>query len=149
MKVNTYADTSFIIPLFIKEDTSCSAILEIADRLTEPIPLIFLNSVEWVAAINARLYRKEITCAIHDAAFAKFREYLQQGVFVRLPIDLERLRERAETLSNRHTPLNGSRTLDLLHVAAAQLLGCRRFLAFDQRQLATAKAEGLDTAPAA
>lgn len=147
MKFATYADTSFIVSLFIHEDTSESAITE-AERLTEPLPLVFLNSVEWVAAINARLYRKEITAAIHGAAFAKFREYLKQGVFVRIPIDVDMLREKAETLSNRYTPLNGCRTLDLLHVAAAQILECRRFLTFDERQLATAKAEGMQTGPA-
>ncbi|MFP4204285.1 MAG: type II toxin-antitoxin system VapC family toxin [Opitutales bacterium] len=145
MRFHNYADTSFIVPLFIKEDTSESAITE-ADRLSEPLPLVFLNSLEWVAAINARLYRREITCTIRDAAFVKFREYLQMGFFVRIPIDLDVLREKTEALSNRHTSLNGSRTLDLLHVAAAQMLGCCRFLTFDERQRATADAEGLDTA---
>lgn len=46
MRFTAYADTSFLVPLFIKEDTSESAIREAA-RLNGPLPLTFLNSEKW------------------------------------------------------------------------------------------------------
>jgi len=50
-------------------------------------------------------------------------------------------------LSTRHTPTLGTRTLDLLHVAAALELGCTDFLSFDNRQRQAAQAEGLNVLP--
>ena len=41
------------------------------------------------------------------------------------------------------TPTLGTSSLDVLHVASAQVLGCRRFVSYDERQLALAKAAGL------
>ena len=141
-----YADTSFLVPLFIRESTSVAAIEE-ADRLEEPLPLIFLNSIEFINALNARVFRQEITSRIRGAAFAKFQEYLDQDVFVREAVDPEEVRQRAEELSNRYTPRHGARSLDLLHIAAAQFIECRRILTFDERQRVIAKKEGLAVAP--
>jgi predicted nucleic acid-binding protein len=50
---------------------------------------------------------------------------------------------RAAELSQRHTPTLGTRALDVLHVACALELRCRRFLTFDQRQQRLAAAAGL------
>ena len=36
-----------------------------------------------------------------------------------------------------------ARSLDVMHVAAAQLLGCRTFVSADDRQLAVTRAAGL------
>jgi predicted nucleic acid-binding protein len=50
----------------------------------------------------------------------------------------------AERLSAMHSEKLGTRSLDILHVAAAVVLGKQEFLTFDQRQAALAKAAGLD-----
>ena len=140
--MNTYADTSFLVPLFLRESTSPQA-LELANGLTEPLPVGFLTSVEFVNALNARVYRREISVGIRDAALAKFEQYIRQGVWVRTDLEAETLRLHAERLSHRYTPEQGTRSLDLLHVGAAQILGCQRFLTFDLRQQAVAMAEGM------
>lgn len=41
------------------------------------------------------------------------------------------------------TGSTGCRTLDLLHVVSAQLLGCTEFVTTDQRQAASARLAGL------
>jgi hypothetical protein len=46
-------------------------------------------------------------------------------------------------LSDAHTAEFLTRSLDLLHVAAAQAQGCTLFASADDRQLAIAKAAGL------
>ena len=50
---------------------------------------------------------------------------------------------RASELSRAHTPRLGTRSLDVLHVACALELKLPRFLTFDERQQALAKAVGL------
>lgn len=49
----------------------------------------------------------------------------------------------AERLSALHSETLGTRSLDILHVAAALVLGLPEFLTFDQRQLALARAAGM------
>lgn len=49
----------------------------------------------------------------------------------------------AERLSAQHSERLGTRSLDILHVAFAVVLGAREFLSFDQRQAALAAAAGL------
>lgn len=144
--MKTYADTSFLVPLFLRESTSDRAIAA-ANRLSESLPLVFLNSLEWVNAINARLYRGEITPARRETALALFARYVSDGVLVRRDVDLEALRQTAESLSHQHTPTLGVRSLDLLQVAAALQLGCKNFLTFDERQHALARAAGLKVGP--
>jgi len=41
----------------------------------------------------------------------------------------------------------GTRSLDLMHAAAALLLGSETFLSFDERQRKAAKSEGLKVKP--
>jgi predicted nucleic acid-binding protein len=49
----------------------------------------------------------------------------------------------AERLSALHTETIGTRSLDVLHVGSALVLGLAEFLTLDHRQLALAKAAGL------
>jgi predicted nucleic acid-binding protein len=51
---------------------------------------------------------------------------------------------RAEHLARRHAAVLGTRTLDILHVAAALALGATRFVTSDRRQASLAKAARLD-----
>jgi hypothetical protein len=51
----------------------------------------------------------------------------------------------ARQLTARHTALVGCRAFDIFHVAAAVHLRAARFLTFDVRQLALARAAGLRT----
>jgi hypothetical protein len=54
---------------------------------------------------------------------------------------------RAVRLSERHSATNGTRSLDILHVAAAKSLRAVEFISFDGRQRALASATGLIVAP--
>ncbi len=49
----------------------------------------------------------------------------------------------AERLSARHSEALGTRTLDILHVAAALVLGATQLLTFDDRQAGLARDVGL------
>ena len=51
--------------------------------------------------------------------------------------------DAAAELSAAHTAELGTRTLDVLHVATAVVLGLIHFVSYDKRQLALAKRVGL------
>jgi predicted nucleic acid-binding protein len=53
----------------------------------------------------------------------------------------------AERLSAGHSEILGTRSLDVLHVATALVLGARDFLTFDTRQGSLARAAGLRLVP--
>ena len=54
---------------------------------------------------------------------------------------------KAQELSNKHTSAIATRSLDLLHLAAALLSGSQTFLTFDKRQAKAVVAEGLAVKP--
>lgn len=83
-------------------------------------------------------------------ASAVMNGFLQQrstGVFRALPFASE-MWDKAAELSRLHTAAIGTRTLDVLHVAAALLLKPDVFFTFDKRQAKLAKAMRLKVAPA-
>jgi hypothetical protein len=68
--------------------------------------------------------------------------------FLHMPdLDFRALFEHAECLSAAHTAVIGTRSLDILHVAAASLLGARQFVSFDRRQRSLAFKAGLRILP--
>ncbi len=60
-----------------------------------------------------------------------------------LALDWNRVFASACELSAKHTATLLTRSLDLLHVAAAHAASCRVFVSADDCQLAVAKATGL------
>jgi predicted nucleic acid-binding protein len=55
--------------------------------------------------------------------------------------------EKANELSDNYSANLGCRTLDIIHVAAAILIGAREFVTFDARQAEMAKQAGLKVIP--
>jgi predicted nucleic acid-binding protein len=53
----------------------------------------------------------------------------------------------AAQLSERHSAVIGTRSLDVLHIAAAKTLGAVELLSFDTRQRTLAATLGLSTSP--
>jgi predicted nucleic acid-binding protein len=68
---------------------------------------------------------------------------LAGGVLTASPPLAETMIE-AERLSALHSERLGTRTLDVLHVAAVLVLGLTELLTFDARQVALARAIGLN-----
>ena len=78
----------------------------------------------------------------HDPG-ARMNTYLESREMIWSPISVYAWWQEAEALSCAHTMTLGVRTLDLLHVAAARVLGATHFCTFDTRQHALAKAAGM------
>ena len=68
---------------------------------------------------------------------------LNAGLLTTIPVDWSAVHQRAEVLSSVHTPAEGHRLVDILHVATALHLGVTEFLTFDGNQKKLAEVEGL------
>ena len=105
-----------------------------------------LCEVEAVNAIAQRVFRKQISQRQADASIQNLAGDLRDQVFqwAGLP---EPAFVRARVLSRQLTPKLGTRTADLLHVAAALELGATGFYTFDFNQRKAAQSAGLKTNP--
>ena len=83
-----------------------------------------------------------ITGAQRDTSLNALLADLANGVLVTASPPLTEVLTEAERLSALHSDTLGTRSLDILHVAAAVVLGSREFLTFDRRQANLARAAG-------
>lgn len=141
-----YADTGFLASLFLPESTTVAA-WNAAAGLNEPLPLIPLTMLEFRNTLNLSISRGKFDEAKRDALWDQFEAQIEAGFFREEAIPQMDLHARARELSDRHTPTLATRSLDLLHVAAATLLGAQIFYTFDHRQRKAAEGEGLTVKP--
>ena len=91
------------------------------------------------------MHRKEIDEVVARAAVADFETDVREGRLAIVDVLWRRTLDLAAELSTQHTAVLGTRTLDVLHVATAVTLEAKRFVSYDDRQAALAKAAGLRT----
>jgi predicted nucleic acid-binding protein len=95
--------------------------------------LTTLVELEVVNALELRIFRKELSPAQARSSLDEFENHLREGVF-QMRGFVDTFFERARQLSRQTTAKLGTRTADLLHVAAALELGADYFYSFDQKQ---------------
>jgi len=141
-----FADTGFLVSLYLPESTSAQAraAIQAAPAVLPLTPLILL---ELRNAFNRSVQQQRITRAQRDALWQDVEADIASGFLVPAPVASDQVHQKARQLSDRHTPVLGTRSLDLLHVAAALLLGAREFFSFDDRQRQAAALEGLRIKP--
>jgi hypothetical protein len=141
-----FADTGFVASLYLKESTSAQARAAI-QAAPIVLPLTPLAMLELRNAFNRSVQRQRITTAQRDALWQDVEADIASGFLVPTPVASDELHKKARQLSDRHTPTLGTRSLDLLHLAAALLLGAKEFFSFDDRQRKAAASEGLKVKP--
>jgi hypothetical protein len=144
--LNPYADTSYLFSLFIA-DTNTPSALTLRQATADPLPFTALHRLELRNAIHLAVFRKKITAATGQAAWANVEADLQSGALNLLLLNWPDVFGEAEKLAQLHTAAAGSRSLDTLHVAAALAVGTVDFATFDLRQAALAKLAGLNVKP--
>ena len=143
----TYADSGFVVSLYLTtEGTSAQARKEVK-RASKPILLSPLSLLEIRNALNFGINRGEITSDQRDAVLAEIDAQIAKGFFRMVEASQSSIYAKAQELSNKHTPTIATRSLDLMHLAAALLSAARIFLTFDKRQAKAAAAEGLLVKP--
>jgi predicted nucleic acid-binding protein len=141
-----YADTGFLVSLYLPETTTRIAVAEIG-RITEPLGLTPLSRLELRNAFNFAVARGRLGVMQRDRIWALITSQQQEGFYVDLVPPTSELYGKAQELSDRHTPALATRSLDLLHVATALLISARTFYSFDDRQRQAASLEGLKVKP--
>jgi predicted nucleic acid-binding protein len=141
--VSTYFDTSAIVAVYAPERYSKNARRALV--AAPQVPFTQLHEVEVLNALELMVGRGMISRVECMALQEQLNEDKDARRFARLGLDLDRVFELAQTLSSTYSARFLSRSLDLLHVAAAHTALCSTFVSADDRQLAVAKATNLTT----
>jgi predicted nucleic acid-binding protein len=140
-----YLDTSLLVSLY-SLDANSAAAASALQCARSPLLITALCELEAVNAFGLRVFRKEISTRQAETSLRNFEKDLRDGVFQLRSVP-EAAFERARKLSHRITPQFGTRTADLLHVAAALELGASDFFSFDIQQRKAAQTAGLNLNP--
>lgn len=139
--VKVYFDTGALVKLYVVEQGS--TFVQQRARRAGVIPLNPLQETELRNALLAAGGRRMISREAMQRSLANLDEDLQIGVFTRETPDWAWIHRRADLLAHQYTPRFLCRTLDILHVAAAELSGAGQIVTGDQRQQKLAKAIGM------
>ena len=139
--MNTYADSSALVPLYVAEQFSDMA--ELALRTAGQIPFTVIHQLEVTNAFEQLVGRTVMTREESRVIQRQLQEDLDAQRLVLVPLDLDQVFLKACELSAAYAARHLARSLDLLHVAAAHAATCTDFVSADDRQLAVAKASGL------
>lgn len=141
-----YWDTSVIIKLYFKEADSRFVVRK-ANEFDCSIPLTLLHELEITNALELKRFRGELTSAQLSKADSLISRHKGEGIFHRPVIEIPDIFRLAMDFSRRFTHITGSRSLDILHVAAASSLKSEGFFSNDHRQLELAESAGLTPIP--
>lgn len=142
----TYADTSFLISLYGHDTNTAQALRAVTNRGVS-IAFTLLNDFEFRNATRLLVFRAKIDSNSASEMRAAVDADLIAGLLSWTECDLETVYRCGERLSDLHTQSDGSRCLDILHVATALELGATEFLSFDARQRNLASKASLVVGP--
>jgi predicted nucleic acid-binding protein len=137
-----YVDPSALRSMYVHDDRS-QGFCRWRQRLSGALPLTRFGRSEVVNSVQLGVHRKLLTLDDAHSALADLDDDIDAGRLMLVDSLWRRTLDLATELSIRHTAKLGTRTLDVLHVATAKVLGTTHFASYDERQLALAKASGL------
>jgi predicted nucleic acid-binding protein len=140
--MSCYVDTGFIVSLHSRDANSDLAKARMKSHGV-PMAWTWLHEMEFRNAIRLQVFRKQLDLQDMAQIFHRQSLGLENGVYFSTSPALAEVNREVERLSGLHTKILGTRTLDILHVAHALVLGIQEFLTFDRRQADLAKAAGL------
>lgn len=138
--MRTYADTSFLVSLYLEDSHSHTA-----DQMLRTLTECFLTPLhraEWFHAIAQHVFRGAITETKSRELHSLFAQDTKTGPWQEVTFP-DHAFDLCADLGRRYGPKLGIRTLDTLHIACALELKADRFWSFDERQAKLAKAQGL------
>jgi predicted nucleic acid-binding protein len=136
-----YVDSGLLVKLYHLEAGS-DAVIRMVEK-TPCIPLPFLSEMEVRNALRVLQGRSAFRPAVLSRALAALDDDIGAGRLRREVLDAVEVRQTAEALSAKYSANTLCRTLDLLHVSYAHLLGAEVFHTGDNRQAKLAEQSGL------
>jgi predicted nucleic acid-binding protein len=104
------------------------------------LPLTWLHTLEVGNALRVLTGRKLLTAEEARGLLEQFEDDRQAQRLADAALDWPKIFHESVQLSRHHAARLLCCSLDILHVAAAVELGCKRFVSADERQLALAEA---------
>ena len=140
-----YADSSFIVSLYVQERHSGAALRQIMPikDAGDSILLTDLTLTEATNAVYLGVFRRLLSEMEASQVLEELNSDIGAGVF-RLVSPSPPMWNTARELSRAYVARIGCRSLDVLHAANALLLNAELFLTFDNRQRTLAIAAGLN-----
>jgi hypothetical protein len=145
--LKAYFDTSFLVSAYVR-DANSAKVAAVLKTGRGPLLCTPLVEIEMRNAVRLCTFRGELTAAQCRAVLRDIDTDQAAGVLWSPPFPWEEVWREAELLGSAFTARLGTRSLDLLHVAAARVLGARAFYSFDRRQVRLAADAGLKALPA-
>lgn len=136
-----YLDTGCFVKLYYPEADSAKVVSLVQGK---PICYTPLHELESANALQLKVFLKSATVAQVAAARALIEEDLKSGVLISVGGEWKDIFREAVKLSGLHSAAFGCRSLDVLHCAAAKVLGASEFVSTDARQKSLATAMGLN-----
>lgn len=141
-----YADSSFLVSCYVL-DTNTSLAKAYLSGMSAPLTWTSLHALEVRNAFELGIFRGLLTTVDVTAAWANLDGDLKSARLVRAIVRWPAVFRRAARLSELHSATTGTRSLDILHIAAAKSVRAVEFISFDSRQRALASAVGFRVAP--
>ena len=142
--MKAYADSSFIVALYLPQQTSVVA-GAFVERYDTALPFTPWHRLEVRNAIRLAVYQRLIDSRQGKIQLRQLEiDLREQSLIVHTGIDWTTVLRLAEKLGATHNESVGCRSADLFHVAAALHWGADYFETFDERQKKLAKAAGLN-----
>jgi len=144
--MNRYADSSFLVSCYIRDAHTPQAKTYLLNT-GEPLAFTTLHALEAGNAFKLGVFRGLYAAADASAAWKNLETDLRNERLTRRPVNWPAAFRLAARFSGQHSATVGTRSLDILHVAAAKALRASEFVSFDGRQRILAAAVGLKVAP--
>ena len=141
--MSLYYDSGVLVKLYVREEMS-DAVTAFVARRGEAITINGLHELEIRNALRLKRFRSEIDAEQLAASLAMLAGDIARRRLMRGAFDWRLVRDEAERHSGTASTTVGTRTIDLLHVAAALSQGVTAFVSFDHRQCAAARLAGLE-----
>ncbi len=136
------SDTSFLFSLYGNDSHTLTATAWLK-TITAPIYLSTFNDFELRNALRFAEFSRRLEPGAASDHLVLFEKAITLGRVILSPLRPTEILAEASRLSAAHTLTGGHRGFDILHVAAAKLIGASHFLTFDANQKKLAVKEGL------
>jgi predicted nucleic acid-binding protein len=145
--LNAYADSSFIVALYLQQQSSSKAIAWL-EASGQALPFTPWHRLEVRNAIRLAVCHQVIDPPQAKTQLKQIETDLkEETLIIHQSVDWTDALRQAEKLGAAHNERIGCRSADLFHVAMALQLGAESFLTFDDKQSTMAKAAGLTVKP--
>lgn len=141
-----YADSSFLVSCYIVDPHTTGAKAWLSST-GAPLTFTALHGLEMRNAFQLGVFRGLFAAVDAAAAWSNVEKDLRSGRLLKTAVKWPLAFRIAARLSEQHSAAIGTRSIDILHVAAAKAMRSVEFVSFDTRQRALAATVGLKVAP--